>query len=88
MLLASKNSDEAATAMRCYSIQITENLTLHTGLKELIPDPKPRPAGWLSAAFPLDSTLPEANKCSAGYQVHRPTLILFLQCGNLLNLDF
>ena len=32
--------------------------------------PKERPASWLSAAFHEDSDHPDANLCSAGYQVH------------------
>ena len=39
-------------------------------LRQVIPNPAKRPAGWVSAAFPADSTLPDAELCSAGYQVH------------------
>lgn len=39
------------------------------GLEKVIPEPKERPEGWLSAAYPLDSEDPESYMCSAGYQV-------------------
>ena len=42
---------------------------LPVALRKVIPEPVKRPAGWVSAAFPADSVNPEAQMCSAGYQV-------------------
>ena len=51
---------------------------LPAGLKQVMPNPVKRPAGWVSAAFEADSELPDASLCSAGYQVSAPLTLYLL----------
>ena len=51
------------------------------GLKEVIPHPAVRPSSWLSTAYHKDDNNPDAELCSAEYQVNHaaPNTVAYIE---------